>query len=161
MGKASVSWPGQPAIRATPSRKRYGASHGDIRRETISRFPFWTNTCRSSPDGLPLTGTAPRSTVSFVPTEDCAPYLETHAAGSDRHSHNHNPNPNSNPNDWSYNPRLPKLEILELISSKFVQNAADALLIGHPRNRQKPYRQGGCLWCDPGRLPGGLTGSDD
>ena len=34
--------------------------------------------------------------------------------------------------DWSYNPRLPKQEILELISSKFVQNAADALLIGHP-----------------------------
>ena len=34
--------------------------------------------------------------------------------------------------DWSYNPRLPKQEILELISGKFVQNADDALLIGHP-----------------------------
>ena len=34
--------------------------------------------------------------------------------------------------DWSYNPRLPKQEIFELISGKFVQNAADALLIGHP-----------------------------
>lgn len=34
--------------------------------------------------------------------------------------------------DWAYNPKLPKREILELISSKFVQNAADALLIGHP-----------------------------
>ncbi len=34
--------------------------------------------------------------------------------------------------DWSYNPRLPRQEILELISGKFVQNAADALLIGHP-----------------------------
>ena len=34
--------------------------------------------------------------------------------------------------DWSYNPRLPKQEILELISGKFVQQAADALLIGHP-----------------------------
>lgn len=33
---------------------------------------------------------------------------------------------------WSYNPRLPKQEILELISGKFVQQAADALLIGHP-----------------------------
>ena len=34
--------------------------------------------------------------------------------------------------DWSYNPRLPRQEILELISGKFVQNAADALLVGHP-----------------------------
>ncbi|WP_408998161.1 IS21-like element helper ATPase IstB [Syntrophus buswellii] len=34
--------------------------------------------------------------------------------------------------DWSYNPRLPRQEILELISVKFVQSAADALLIGHP-----------------------------
>ena len=34
--------------------------------------------------------------------------------------------------DWSYNPRLPRQEILELISGKFVQHAADALLIGHP-----------------------------
>ncbi len=34
--------------------------------------------------------------------------------------------------DWSYNPRLPRQEILELISVKFVQNADDALLIGHP-----------------------------
>lgn len=34
--------------------------------------------------------------------------------------------------DWAYNPKLPKREILELISVKFVQNAADALLIGHP-----------------------------
>jgi len=34
--------------------------------------------------------------------------------------------------DWSYNPKLPRHEILELISGKFVQNAADALLIGHP-----------------------------
>ena len=34
--------------------------------------------------------------------------------------------------DWSYNPRLPKQEILELISGKFVQDAGDALLIGHP-----------------------------
>jgi len=30
--------------------------------------------------------------------------------------------------DWAYNPKLPKREILELISSKFVQNAADDLL---------------------------------
>jgi len=29
--------------------------------------------------------------------------------------------------DWSYNPRLPKQEILELISGKFVQDAGDAL----------------------------------
>ncbi len=34
--------------------------------------------------------------------------------------------------DWSYNPRLPKREIMELLSVKFVQNADDALLIGHP-----------------------------
>jgi len=34
--------------------------------------------------------------------------------------------------DWSYNPRLPRQEILELISGKFVQTASDALLIGHP-----------------------------
>jgi len=34
--------------------------------------------------------------------------------------------------DWSYNPRLPKQEIIELISVKFVQHADDALLIGHP-----------------------------
>jgi DNA replication protein DnaC len=34
--------------------------------------------------------------------------------------------------DWSYNPRLPKQEIIELISGKFVQDAGDALLIGHP-----------------------------
>lgn len=34
--------------------------------------------------------------------------------------------------DWSYNPHLPKQEIFELMSGKFVQNAADALLIGHP-----------------------------
>lgn len=34
--------------------------------------------------------------------------------------------------DWSYNPRLPKQEIFELISGKFVQHSADALLIGHP-----------------------------
>lgn len=34
--------------------------------------------------------------------------------------------------DWSYNPRLPQQEILELISVKFISNAEDALLIGHP-----------------------------
>ena len=34
--------------------------------------------------------------------------------------------------DWSYNPKLPKREILDLLSVKFVQNADDALLIGHP-----------------------------
>jgi len=34
--------------------------------------------------------------------------------------------------DWSFNPRLPKKEILELISTTFVQNGEDALLIGHP-----------------------------
>ena len=34
--------------------------------------------------------------------------------------------------DWAYNPKLPKREILELISVKFVQHADDALLIGHP-----------------------------
>lgn len=34
--------------------------------------------------------------------------------------------------DWAYNPKLPKREILELISVKFVQLADDALLIGQP-----------------------------
>lgn len=34
--------------------------------------------------------------------------------------------------DWSFNPRLPKTEILELLSTKFVQASQDALLIGHP-----------------------------
>lgn len=57
--------------------------------------------------------------------------------------------------DWSYNPRLPRQEILELISSKFVQYAADALLIGHPGTGKAilPRR----LRCrDSGRLSGGL-----
>jgi len=34
--------------------------------------------------------------------------------------------------DWSFNPKLPKNDILELITTKFVQQAGDALLIGHP-----------------------------
>lgn len=34
--------------------------------------------------------------------------------------------------DWSFNPKLPKQKIFDLISTKFVQSAEDALLIGHP-----------------------------
>ena len=34
--------------------------------------------------------------------------------------------------DWSFNPRLPKREIFELVSVKFIQTSEDALLIGHP-----------------------------
>jgi len=34
--------------------------------------------------------------------------------------------------DWTFNPKLPKREIHELLSTKFVQNSEDALLIGHP-----------------------------
>jgi DNA replication protein DnaC len=34
--------------------------------------------------------------------------------------------------DWSFNPKLPKKEIFELITIKFVQNGEDALLIGSP-----------------------------
>jgi DNA replication protein DnaC len=34
--------------------------------------------------------------------------------------------------DWSFNPKLPKKEIFELVSIKFVQNGEDALLIGSP-----------------------------
>jgi len=34
--------------------------------------------------------------------------------------------------DWSFNPKLPKKEILELISTTFIQSGEDALLIGHP-----------------------------
>ncbi|MCP4106456.1 MAG: ATP-binding protein, partial [Desulfobacteraceae bacterium] len=34
--------------------------------------------------------------------------------------------------DWSFNPKLPKQEIYELVSAKFVQLSEDALLIGSP-----------------------------
>jgi DNA replication protein DnaC len=34
--------------------------------------------------------------------------------------------------DWSFNPKLPKKEIYELVTVKFVQNGDDALLIGSP-----------------------------
>ncbi len=34
--------------------------------------------------------------------------------------------------DWSFNPRLPKKEILEIITTSFIQKGEDALLIGHP-----------------------------
>jgi DNA replication protein DnaC len=34
--------------------------------------------------------------------------------------------------DWSFNPKLPKKEILDLVTIKFVQNGEDALLIGSP-----------------------------
>ncbi len=34
--------------------------------------------------------------------------------------------------DWSFNPKLPKKEIYELVTAKFVQDGHDALLIGSP-----------------------------
>lgn len=34
--------------------------------------------------------------------------------------------------DWGFNPKLPKKEIYELVSSKFVRDGHDALLIGSP-----------------------------
>jgi DNA replication protein DnaC len=34
--------------------------------------------------------------------------------------------------DWSFNPKLPKKEIYELVSCKFIRNGEDALLIGSP-----------------------------
>lgn len=34
--------------------------------------------------------------------------------------------------DWSFNPKIPKREIFELMTVKFVQNGEDALLIGAP-----------------------------
>jgi DNA replication protein DnaC len=34
--------------------------------------------------------------------------------------------------DWSFNPKLPKKEIFELITVKFIQKGEDALLIGSP-----------------------------
>ena len=34
--------------------------------------------------------------------------------------------------DWSFNPRLPKNEIYDLVTLKFVQNGDDALLVGSP-----------------------------
>ena len=34
--------------------------------------------------------------------------------------------------DWGFNPRLPKQEIYELVSGKFIRDGQDALLIGSP-----------------------------
>ena len=34
--------------------------------------------------------------------------------------------------DWSFNPRLPKKDIFELVTIKFIHNGEDALLIGSP-----------------------------
>lgn len=34
--------------------------------------------------------------------------------------------------DWSFNPKLPKKEIFELLTGTFIRNNRDALLIGHP-----------------------------
>lgn len=34
--------------------------------------------------------------------------------------------------DWSFNPKLPKKDIFELVTIKFIQNGEDALLIGAP-----------------------------
>jgi DNA replication protein DnaC len=34
--------------------------------------------------------------------------------------------------DWGFNPKLPKKEIYELVSGKFIRNGDDALLIGSP-----------------------------
>ena len=34
--------------------------------------------------------------------------------------------------DWGFNPKLPKKEIYELVSGKFIREGADALLIGSP-----------------------------
>ena len=34
--------------------------------------------------------------------------------------------------DWSFNPRLPKKEIYELVTCKFVQKGEDVLIIGSP-----------------------------
>ena len=34
--------------------------------------------------------------------------------------------------DWSFNPKLPKKEIYELVTGKFIRDGDDALLIGSP-----------------------------
>ena len=34
--------------------------------------------------------------------------------------------------DWNFNPKLPKKEIYELVTGKFIRDGADALLIGSP-----------------------------
>ncbi len=34
--------------------------------------------------------------------------------------------------DWGFNPKLPKMDIYELVSGKFIQDGHDALLIGSP-----------------------------
>ena len=34
--------------------------------------------------------------------------------------------------DWGFNPKLPKKEIYELVSGKFIRDGADALLLGSP-----------------------------
>jgi hypothetical protein len=39
--------------------------------------------------------------------------------------------------DWGFNPKLPKKEIYELVSGKFIRDGADALLIGSGDSRNK------------------------
>ncbi|EFK06325.1 conserved hypothetical protein, partial [delta proteobacterium NaphS2] len=34
--------------------------------------------------------------------------------------------------DWGFNPKLPKMDIYELVSGKFIREGHDALLIGSP-----------------------------
>jgi DNA replication protein DnaC len=34
--------------------------------------------------------------------------------------------------DWGFNPKLPRKEIYELVTTKFIQDGDDALIIGHP-----------------------------
>jgi len=34
--------------------------------------------------------------------------------------------------DWSFNPKLPKKELFELLTVRFIQNGEDGLLVGHP-----------------------------
>jgi DNA replication protein DnaC len=42
--------------------------------------------------------------------------------------------------DWGFNPKLPKKEIYELVSCKFIRDGEDALLIGSPAAIQTGYK---------------------
>jgi DNA replication protein DnaC len=61
--------------------------------------------------------------------------------------------------DWGFNPKLPKQEIYELVSGKFIRDGADALLIGSPGTGKSHIAKtvGPCRHSN--RLQGRLSGS--
>jgi DNA replication protein DnaC len=44
--------------------------------------------------------------------------------------------------DWSFNPSIPRRQLLELATGRFITEARDVLLIGPPRHRQIVSRSG-------------------